>query len=472
MDAADHVAQGDYAARVTERGPRDVRHLARAFNSMSERLQLNDEQRRRLLADISHELRTPLTVLQGNLEGMLDGIYQPDAARLESLVEETRVMSRLIDDLRTLADADSGTLKLQREPTDLGLLANEVIASFRGQAQSGGVSLSVEAAPDLPLIEIDPARIRQVLTNLIANALRYTDERRIDPRASVQLQDKAIEVTVSDTGRGIAAAGLAAHLRALHQVQRFARLGVGTGDCQRPGGSARRNRSRRRAQSIRAPRSPSHCPSNSFYLPQFLRDSFTITSQFCAILWLSKTNLTNSIPQRSDMYARKVVPILLIAGGVMMFMHHKRLELMGQGEEGEQHRPMGLRGPHSEWGKRVPPMFEMWHKRAHEQEQAAQQPAAARRLSTTKTSRRVNLPGGYVFSTRCARTNNTCGGLPHSRKLPRRTPDTNRRSSTRPVQAAHVLQTPAHARFQPFTRFTQAMILLVRNFSNLVTFSF
>ncbi len=78
------------------------------------------------------------------------------------------------------------------------------------------------------------------------------------------------------------------------------------------------------------------------------------------------------------MYARKVVPILLIAGGMMMFMHHKRLELMGQCEEGEQ-RPIGLHGPHGlhggprgEWGKRVPPMFEMWHKRAHEQEQQAQ----------------------------------------------------------------------------------------------------
>jgi signal transduction histidine kinase len=203
MDAADHVAQGDYTARVPERGPRDVRHLVRAFNSMSERLQLNDEQRRRLLADISHELRTPLTVLQGNLEGMLDGVYQPEAGRLESLVEETRVMSRLIDDLRTLADAESGTLKLQRESTDLGLLINEVIISFRGQAQSGGVNLSVEASPDLPLIEIDPARIRQVLTNLIANALRYISA---DGSISVQckLNDKLITVTVSDTGRGIA----------------------------------------------------------------------------------------------------------------------------------------------------------------------------------------------------------------------------------------------------------------------------
>ena len=76
------------------------------------------------------------------------------------------------------------------------------------------------------------------------------------------------------------------------------------------------------------------------------------------------------------MYARKVVPILLIAGGVMMIMKHKQLELMGQSEEGEQRRPMGLHGPHGEWGKRVPPMFEMWHKRAHEQELQAQQPAA------------------------------------------------------------------------------------------------
>ena len=203
MDAAEHVAQGDYAARVTERGPRDVRHLAHAFNSMSERLQLNDEQRRRLLADISHELRTPLTVIQGNLEGLLDGIYQPDATRLESLLEETQVMSRLIDDLRTLADAESGTLKLQREPTDLSLLVNEVIASFRGQAQSAGVSLMTEASPDLPLIEIDPARIRQVLTNLIANALRYTGSGG-SIHVRCESKDKVVEVTVSDTGRGIA----------------------------------------------------------------------------------------------------------------------------------------------------------------------------------------------------------------------------------------------------------------------------
>ncbi len=72
------------------------------------------------------------------------------------------------------------------------------------------------------------------------------------------------------------------------------------------------------------------------------------------------------------MDARKVVPILLIAGGVMMFMHHKRLELMGQCEEGEQPHPIGPHSrSHAAWGRRVPPMFEMWHKRAHEQEAQA-----------------------------------------------------------------------------------------------------
>jgi two-component system, OmpR family, sensor histidine kinase BaeS len=222
MDAADHVAQGDYTARVTERGPRDVRQLAQAFNSMSERLQLNDEQRRRLLADISHELRTPLAVLQGNLEGMLDGIYQPDPARLGSLVEETQVMSRLIDDLRTSADTESGTLKLQREPTDLGTLITEVIASFRGQAQAAGVNLSVEAAHDLPPAEIDPARIRQVLTNLIANALRYTTSGG-SIRVACASKGRAIEVTVNDTGRGIAAPDLP------HIFERYTKSGDSRG---------------------------------------------------------------------------------------------------------------------------------------------------------------------------------------------------------------------------------------------------
>ncbi len=205
MEAAGRVADGDYNTRVAERGPREVRALARAFNSMAARLRASDEQRRNLLADVTHDLRTPLTVIQGNLEGLLDGVYPRDDAHLTPILEETRVLSRLIDDLRTLALAESGALKLQKEPTDLATLVNETTASFRAQADAAGVALGAEVEAGLPALEIDPARIRQVLENLIANALRYTPR---DGKISVQCsvvggQSKSIEVRVSDTGAGI-----------------------------------------------------------------------------------------------------------------------------------------------------------------------------------------------------------------------------------------------------------------------------
>ncbi len=211
IEAAGRVAQGDYSARVAERGPREVRAMARAFNSMTERLQAIDEQRRDLLADVTHELRTPLTVIQGNLEGLLDGVYPRDDAHLEPILEETHVLSRLIDDLRTLALAESGALKLQKEPTDLGALVGESMASFQAQADAAGVELHAEIAPELPMLELDPARIRQVLENLMANALRYTPRGgTIQVRCYAEDQGNThIAVSVSDTGAGIPPEALA-----------------------------------------------------------------------------------------------------------------------------------------------------------------------------------------------------------------------------------------------------------------------
>jgi signal transduction histidine kinase len=98
LEASDKVAEGDFSARVDEKGPPEVRALTRGFNSMAERLQVNDQQRRNMLADVSHELRTPITVIQGNVEGILDGLYPADEARLKSILEETQVLSRLVDD--------------------------------------------------------------------------------------------------------------------------------------------------------------------------------------------------------------------------------------------------------------------------------------------------------------------------------------------------------------------------------------
>ena len=208
MDAATKVAAGDYAVRVDEHGPKEVRALARSFNTMTTRLQINDEQRRALLADVTHELRTPLTVIQGNLEGMLDGIYPPDQAHLESTLDETRVLARLIDDLRTLSLAESGALKLQREPVDLGDLIQESIAVFQSSADNVGVQLVAAVPADLPQLEVDPLRVRQVLSNLIANALRYTAAGgQIQVRAFVEQTDR-VAVAVADTGRGIPPADL------------------------------------------------------------------------------------------------------------------------------------------------------------------------------------------------------------------------------------------------------------------------
>jgi len=202
MEAAGRVADGDFSARVTERGPRQVRALARAFNAMSARLQQHDETRRDLLADVTHELRTPLTVIQGNLEGLLDNVYPRDDAHLAPILEETRVLSRLIDDLRTLALAESGALKLQKERVDLAALVTETVASFRAQADAAGVELIAEPGSEI-VLEFDPARIREVLENLLANALRYTPR---GGKISVQLtvNSEQVEVSVSDTGSGIA----------------------------------------------------------------------------------------------------------------------------------------------------------------------------------------------------------------------------------------------------------------------------
>ena len=135
FDASNQVADGDYSVRVEEKGPPEIYSLMRGFNSMAERLQVNDQQRRNMLADVSHELRTPITVIQGNVEGILDGLYPADEARLKSIIEETQILSRLVDDLRTLALAESGALHLKREPTNLAELIRDAVSGFEAQAK-------------------------------------------------------------------------------------------------------------------------------------------------------------------------------------------------------------------------------------------------------------------------------------------------------------------------------------------------
>ncbi len=218
LAASNRVAEGDYSARVEEKGPPEVLSLTRAFNSMASRLEVGDQQRRALLADISHELRTPLTIIRGNLEGVLDGLYPADEASLRSILEETQILSRLIDDLRTLAQAESGTLQLRREPADLSALIRDAVAALKSQAEAGGVQIETSLPESEPTAEVDPERIRQVLSNLMSNALRYTPRGGL-VRISLTLSDlnaasdsaeergwprRSTVVSVRDSGPGIA----------------------------------------------------------------------------------------------------------------------------------------------------------------------------------------------------------------------------------------------------------------------------
>jgi two-component system sensor histidine kinase BaeS len=222
VEAAQRVEAGDLEPRVRLRGPRELRALARAFNAMLDRLRQNELQRRQLLADVTHELRTPVAVLQGNLEAMIDGVYPANAEHLGPLLEETRLLSRLIDDLRTLSLAESGVLELHREPTDLGVLVGEVIAAFRPQGESGGVRLRAAVPDDMPLAEIDPLRVREVLVNLTANALRHTPQGG-EVRIVVALAAGNLRFSVADTGTGIAPDDLP------HVFERFYKTADSTG---------------------------------------------------------------------------------------------------------------------------------------------------------------------------------------------------------------------------------------------------
>jgi len=205
VDAAGRVEAGDYSVRVPEspRARGELRGLGRAFNAMAARLETEDATRRRLLADVSHELRTPLAVIQGNLEALLDGVYPPDEAHLRPILDETRVLERLVDDLRTLSLADSGVLPLHREPTEPAVLLEDVAAAHRANASAVSIDIRVDVDPGLPTLDIDPVRMKQVVSNLVENAIRampsggsITLSARQDPGA--------IQVEVSDTGPGIA----------------------------------------------------------------------------------------------------------------------------------------------------------------------------------------------------------------------------------------------------------------------------
>jgi signal transduction histidine kinase len=161
--------------RVPVSGSQEIRELAETFNKMAAELQHAEQLRVNLMADVSHELRTPLTVLEGNLRAALDRVVPLDEAEIANLYNQTRHLTRLVNDLRELSLAESGQLPLEKVPTDLKNIVAETIQALEPLAAEKKITL-IDTVPQLPEMSLDPFRIRQVLFNLLANALQHTSE--------------------------------------------------------------------------------------------------------------------------------------------------------------------------------------------------------------------------------------------------------------------------------------------------------
>ncbi len=202
VDAAGRIEAGEYGVQVAERGPRELRTLARAFNAMSMRLATADRNRRAVVADLTHELRTPLAIIRGQAEGIGDGVYPGDHAHVTPILDATASLDSLVDALATMTLADVGSLALKREAVDVPVLVASSLAAFQSAADGAGVRLVADLQPDLPAIDADPARIRGVLGNLLSNAIRYTPSGGT-VTASARRSGESVAFGIRDTGPGI-----------------------------------------------------------------------------------------------------------------------------------------------------------------------------------------------------------------------------------------------------------------------------
>ncbi len=204
-EAASDVAKGQFSRRVKV-GPKDeIGELEEAFNKMAATLEEDEAQRRKLIADIAHELRTPLSVIRGSLEAILDGVYEPSPQNLAPVYEETILLERLVSDLRELSLAEAGKLRLEKQDVNLEEIVRQAVGFFAPQAEEKKVELTLDVSPGLPVIRGDPQRLRQVVHNLLSNALRYTPGGgKVSVRARI-LGGRPLQVavSVSDTGPGI-----------------------------------------------------------------------------------------------------------------------------------------------------------------------------------------------------------------------------------------------------------------------------
>ena len=197
------IGHRDLSQRVEVRGSQEIQEVARAFNEMVADLQQAETLRQNLLADVAHELRTPITVIQGNLQAILDDVYELDKAEIAQLYDQTRQLTHLVDDLRELAQAEARQLPLEMIPIDLTVLAADVAAIYESIAETQGIQLQTRISEGLPLVRGDRSRLMQCLQNLLNNAFRHTPAGGV-VTLSAQQNEKMLEISVQDSGSGIA----------------------------------------------------------------------------------------------------------------------------------------------------------------------------------------------------------------------------------------------------------------------------
>jgi two-component system sensor histidine kinase BaeS len=229
--AARVIARGGTPPPVPVHGQDEIAELARAFNRMAERLAADEEQRRRLFAGVAHELRTPLSVIQGTLEGMLDRVLDPTPERIAALHSQSLLLARLITDLRDLSLAQAGQLQLNVRPVDAGPVVRETLEAMSPLAEERHVTLRADVPQILPRIDADPDRLRQIVQNLVENAVRYTPEGgEVRVRMDAANGTGLVRLSVADTGVGIEARDLPYLFRHFYRPdQSRARTSGGTG---------------------------------------------------------------------------------------------------------------------------------------------------------------------------------------------------------------------------------------------------
>jgi len=200
---ADEIAQGQFSYRVPVKGSAEMQSVAESFNHMAEQLERQEELRRDMLADVSHELRHPVHVLLGSQQAILDGVYPLSMQEINRLLEQTRNLSSLVDDLHELAQAEARELSLHMQKTNLSELLYYTTEAYRPLALSASIELNsdIPASPVYALV--DAARVRQVIQNLLVNAIRYTSEGGSINASLTIIGKDIVKISIRDSGIGI-----------------------------------------------------------------------------------------------------------------------------------------------------------------------------------------------------------------------------------------------------------------------------